>query len=79
MATGLELLNLNQPLTIVGCGSDTIQKDLELDKTITDEYIRNTAHELKQFLLDELTEEDKILLPHFVYGFVLRSRKWGQS
>lgn len=27
---------------------------------------------------NELAEEDKLLLPYSVYGFVLRSRRWGK-
>jgi hypothetical protein len=64
-------------LTDLGCGSDIIQKDLELDKSRVDEYIRLNLHDLKLFPASDLTGKDKILLPHWAYGFVLRSRQWG--
>ena len=64
-------------LTMQGCGSDTIQKDLELDKSKLDEYMRENSHALRLFPASELAERDKVLLPHWVYGFVLRSRQWG--
>jgi len=65
-------------LTMQGCGSDTIQKDLELDKSKVDEYIRENSHALRLFPASELAERDKVLLPYWVYGFVLRSRQWGK-
>lgn len=68
-----------QVLTVAGCGSDTLQKDLELDKLRVEEYIRENIHALKLFPASDLAEKDKILLPHWVYGFVLRSRKWGKQ
>lgn len=65
-------------LIITGCGSDTIQKDLELDKLHVSEYLRNNSHTLQLFPESELSQKDKILLPHWMYGFVLRSRQWGK-
>jgi hypothetical protein len=64
-------------LTLLGCGSDTIQKDLEMDKSRVDEYIQMNLHALRLFPASDLAEKDKILLPHWAYGFVLRSRQWG--
>ena len=64
---------------MAGCGSDIIQKDLKLDKSRVDEYIRENTHMLNLFPASELAEKDKVLLPHWVYGFVLRSRQWGEQ
>jgi hypothetical protein len=64
---------------MAGCGSDTVQKDLELDKSIVDEYIRENTHALRLFPASELAEKDKVLLPYWEYGFVLRSRQWGEQ
>jgi hypothetical protein len=63
---------------MAGCGSDTIQKDLELDRLTVQEYIRENTQALRLFPASELVEKDKVLLPHWVYGFVLRSRQWGK-
>lgn len=54
-----------------------IQKDLELDKEQMVEYIDKSSSSLKPFSAKDFPEKDKILLPHWVYGFVLRSRQWG--
>jgi hypothetical protein len=64
-------------LTLLGCGSDIIQKDLEMDKSRVYEYIQMNRHALRLFPASDLAEKDKILLPHWAYGFVLRSRQWG--
>lgn len=64
-------------LTILGCGSDIVQKDLDMDKSKVDEYIKMNLHALGLFPARDLTENDKILLPYWAYGFVLRSRQWG--
>lgn len=66
-------------VTMTGCGGDTIQKDLKFDKLRVDEYIRENTHALNPFPANELAEKDKVLLPHWVYGFVLRSRQWGKE
>ncbi|MAD85393.1 MAG: hypothetical protein CL912_20730 [Deltaproteobacteria bacterium] len=64
-------------LTNPGCGSDTVQKDLAIDKAKVDDYIQKNLYALKKFPASDLAEKDKILLPYWAYGFVLRSRQWG--
>jgi len=43
------------------------------------EYLDKNSHALRIFPAEELTEKDKILLPDWVYGFVLRGRQWGMK
>lgn len=65
-------------MTMTGCGSDIIQKDLTLDKSRVEEYLRENSHALRVLPASELADKDKVLLPYWVYGFVLRSRQWGK-
>lgn len=58
------------------CGSDLVFKDLSIDKTNTREFIRVNAAALAPRTAEELKEDELILLPHWVHGFVLRSRQW---
>ncbi|CZS94021.1 uncharacterized protein RAG0_04060 [Rhynchosporium agropyri] len=58
------------------CGSDIVHKDLRMDRSIVEEYIQTNLYALKRFPASELDQKDKILLPHWTYGFVLRSRQW---
>ncbi|KAH6693395.1 P-loop containing nucleoside triphosphate hydrolase protein [Leptodontidium sp. MPI-SDFR-AT-0119] len=55
--------------------NDTVQKDLEMDKSKVEEYIQTNAHALRLFPASDLAAKDRILLPHWAYGFVLRSRQ----
>jgi hypothetical protein len=53
-------------------------QDLEDDKLRASEYFSEHKYALQPPEdTVEPPEEDHILLPHFMYGFVLRSRKWG--
>ncbi|KAJ5613894.1 hypothetical protein N7528_007548 [Penicillium herquei] len=59
------------------CGNDYIASDVAIDekeeqqfKSLPGGLIDSTAN------ADDLTEDQKALLPFKVYGFVLRSRKW---
>jgi len=54
-------------------------QDIDNDKQDVLDYFAKHKHVLKPS--EDLTkppEEDEILLPDYVYGFVLRSRKWGK-
>ncbi|KAK7752622.1 hypothetical protein SLS62_005391 [Diatrype stigma] len=58
------------------CGGDVADKDLELDRVELSKYFQDSGHLLSPRKEEELDEEELILLPHWVYGFVLRSRMW---
>ena len=68
----------NTDTHLLGCGSDIIQKDLKFDKERVAEYFDKNAPALKPFSARDFPEKGKILLPNWVYGFVLRSRKWSE-
>lgn len=54
-------------------------QDIDEDKQQISEYFTKNKQNLQP--PDDLTkppEEELILLPNFVYGFALRSRKWGE-
>jgi hypothetical protein len=58
------------------CGSDVILPDYVVDRDNASEYFRaNTSH-LRPYPITDLRKTDHILLPHAVYGFILRSRHW---
>jgi uncharacterized protein YlxP (DUF503 family) len=58
------------------CGSDIAFKDLQMDQTELSSYLQENAKLLGPRQAAELTEEDQMLLPNWVFGFVLRSRQW---
>jgi hypothetical protein len=58
------------------CGSDYIFKDLEIGKLDLSTYLRENSHLLSPRKGQDLKEEERILLPYWVYGFVLRTRQW---
>lgn len=58
------------------CGSDVVDKDLELDQLELSKYFQESARFLAPRSEEELDEEELMLLPHWVYAFVLRSRRW---
>ncbi|KAI0103757.1 hypothetical protein GGR51DRAFT_561689 [Nemania sp. FL0031] len=58
------------------CGSDMGFKDHEVDDAHVDDYIQRNIHMLNNRKATELEEEDLMLLPNGVHGFVLRSRQW---
>lgn len=54
-------------------------QDNDDDKQQALEYFQSNKHTLQP--ADDLTkphDEDKVLLPYFIYGFALRSRKWAK-
>ncbi|KAH9905188.1 hypothetical protein F4778DRAFT_728975 [Xylariomycetidae sp. FL2044] len=58
------------------CGSDVIFKDLKLDQTRQSVFMRNKIRLFAPRTAAELDADDLFLLPSWVYGFVLRSRRW---
>ena len=58
------------------CGGDRIQKDLEMDKLDLNSYLRDHGRLLGPRRADEILEDERVILPHCIYGFVLRSRQW---
>ncbi|KAJ8129711.1 hypothetical protein O1611_g3918 [Lasiodiplodia mahajangana] len=58
------------------CGSDIGFKDHEVDVTNVDNFIQRNIHMLSNRKAADLEEEDLMLLPNGVHGFVLRSRQW---
>ncbi|KAL3420930.1 hypothetical protein PVAG01_07375 [Phlyctema vagabunda] len=57
-------------------GGDVAHKDLDWDQKRAFHYLESNRHLFSLRKSNELLENEKILLPFFVYGFVLRSRKW---
>ncbi|KAK3318705.1 hypothetical protein B0H66DRAFT_248120 [Apodospora peruviana] len=58
------------------CGADRIQKDLEMDKLDLNSYLRDHGRLLGPRRVDEISEDERVILPHCIHGFVLRSRQW---
>lgn len=58
------------------CGSDIAFKDLKMDETRLSAFLGNNLRMLAPRKADGLLNEEIMLLPHWVYGFVLRSRQW---
>ena len=58
------------------CGGDIVHKDLELDYVDRGNYLHEHSHYLGPRNEADLDDEDLMMLPHWVYGFVLRSRRW---
>jgi len=58
------------------CGSDVIEPDLKQSKTDLHQYLKVHGHRLGPLSAADLVDNDKVLLPDWVYGFVLRNRQW---
>ncbi|KAI1270112.1 hypothetical protein F5Y18DRAFT_367142 [Xylariaceae sp. FL1019] len=58
------------------CGSDVGSKDLEMDKINLTRFMQDSHSLLGPRTAQELGEEDLMLLPHKVHGFILRNRQW---
>jgi hypothetical protein len=65
-----------QRLITAGCGSDVAYKDLEWDGLRFSTYFRDHRQALGLRKESEIVGDDVMLLPSWVYGFVLRSRRW---
>lgn len=60
------------------CGDDVIHKDWEMDQLELSNYLRDSTRLFAPRKENELDEEELMLLPHWVHGFVLRSRRWAK-
>ena len=58
---------------------DYAHKDLLWDQERAFSYLDRSRHLLVPRHADEVHEDEKLLLPLSVYGFVLRNRKWGNN
>jgi hypothetical protein len=59
------------------CGNDYFYKNYEFDKQLNNAYLNANKHILEsKESADSLSIEDRYLLPPYVHGFVLLSRKW---
>ncbi|KAI3317698.1 hypothetical protein HD806DRAFT_514024 [Xylariaceae sp. AK1471] len=58
------------------CGGDVAFKDLEIDHLALNNFIQSNQHTLGPRTHTKLEEEDLMLLPRHVHGFILRSRQW---
>lgn len=59
------------------CGNDIIYDDYEVDETDRSAFKskHNSVFDTRD-LIDQLTDDQKVLLPCRVHGFILRSRRW---
>ena len=60
-------------------GGDKAHNDLEFDQNRAFTYLDQSKDALRLRTADALLEDEKPLLPLSVYGFVLRTRKWGNK
>ena len=59
------------------CGNDIIYPDYDIDAKEEQEFRSKNMHLISTLAkAEELSDEQKVLLPCQVFGFVLRSRKW---
>ncbi|KAJ9156114.1 AAA family ATPase [Pleurostoma richardsiae] len=58
------------------CGSDYIFKDLDMNASRFAPFRRDYGGLFSPRSADELKEDDILLLPYWIHGFVLRSRQW---
>lgn len=78
-----ELSLADEDLGICGregcCGNDFIFADYNIDKVNDASFLRNNS-EMREKMdnPNEIDDGDKILLPFYAFGFVLRSRRWVQ-
>ncbi|KAI4631995.1 uncharacterized protein J4E87_002703 [Alternaria ethzedia] len=61
------------------CDNELVHKDYGWDMQHEERYMEDHRFDLEPTTDPaDLDDEDKLLLPPFVYGFVLRSRKWAK-
>ncbi|KAI1130703.1 hypothetical protein F5Y10DRAFT_235014 [Nemania abortiva] len=58
------------------CGSDIAFKDHDMDDAVLDHFVQENTRILNKRKAAELDDEDLMLLPNGVHGFVLRNRQW---
>ncbi|KAF2106644.1 hypothetical protein BDV96DRAFT_328093 [Lophiotrema nucula] len=64
--------------TVYCCANENIAKDSQWDRRRSSDFLkeRNQLQRTRKLSKDDLLDEEIVLLPSRVYGFVLRSRKW---
>ncbi|KAI9736752.1 MAG: hypothetical protein M1834_000956 [Cirrosporium novae-zelandiae] len=61
------------------CGKDWIYRDYQLDNKRREAYMNLNSGLLDTFEnIEDMSDDEKILLPYLTYGFVLRTRKWAK-
>ncbi|KAF2253001.1 hypothetical protein BU26DRAFT_212991 [Trematosphaeria pertusa] len=67
--------------TVFCCMNEYIVQDYNWDAQRSKDFLEKRAKERKAAALseDDLLPEETKLLPNRVFGFILRSRKWGKS
>lgn len=59
------------------CDNDLVHKDYNWELQFEDEYLEDNNSVLSPTTNPhDLDDEEKLLLPPYIYGFILRSRKW---
>ncbi|KAK8063319.1 hypothetical protein PG996_007971 [Apiospora saccharicola] len=58
------------------CGSDYAFKDWEMDQIHLDSFVQENGRIFAGRDAKDMSEEDLMLLPTWVHGFVLRTRRW---
>ncbi|KAI0453851.1 hypothetical protein F5B21DRAFT_478094 [Xylaria acuta] len=58
------------------CGGDIGFKDLDMDDQTVNQFFQKSQHMLNSRTASELNDEDLMLLPRDIHGFVLRNRQW---
>ncbi|KAI0860878.1 hypothetical protein F4860DRAFT_503744 [Xylaria cubensis] len=58
------------------CGGDIAFKDLDIDDQNVNQFFQNNQRMLNSRTAKELDDEDLMLLPCDIHGFVLRNRQW---
>ncbi|KAF6813201.1 hypothetical protein CSOJ01_04712 [Colletotrichum sojae] len=58
------------------CGGDIVHKDLEMDEMKAQSFNKKEAQSFGPLREEDLSDEDLMLMHHYVYAFVLRSRQW---
>ena len=74
------VFNHEDPLSCFRCYYDWIWEDHRLEQLRASDYMEQVDIKLGKLQhASGLTDDQIILLPDTVYGFVLRNRKWGRS
>jgi hypothetical protein len=77
---GGDLGDHSNALSCFHCSYDYIWEDHRYEQMRASEFMDQLDSELEKLQhASDLTEDQMILLPDKVYGFVLRNRKWGES
>lgn len=59
------------------CGNDCIENETVIEDSLYDKYMQEEPTLLETFEYDDyIHDDDKMLLPNEILGFIFRSRKW---